>query len=502
VLFMDFIAEIRRRHFISDESISSIALSLNLSRTTVRKHLKTIEEPVYQRKNQSFPKLGEFQERLKQWLETESQLPKKQRRTAQRLFEGLQAEGYRGAYDSVQRYVKHWKIEQKMTPAATKAFIPLAFPPGETCQFDWSEEFVELGGIGRKIKVGHFRLSYSRKMFVVAYPCETQEMVLDAHNKAFVFFGGVPLRMVYDNPKTIVDTVFVGKERKFNRRFLTLANHYLFEPVACTPAAGWEKGQVENQVGNVREWLFTPRARFADFNELNAWLEQRCEELAERQHPTEKTRTIAECFSEEQLLLRPITAQFDGYVEHLLRVSSTCLVRLDRNHYSAPAVWVGKVVSVRVTADRLRLVADSDIIAEHARCFGRDKFIFNPWHYLPVLERKPGALRHGAPFQDWDLPVSIQLVRDRLWKQPKGDKAFVDVLLMAKEAGLEAMETACELTIETGIIHASVVINELRRLLEPPRVKTLTAAFSLSLREEPSADCSRYDSLLGGRYVH
>jgi len=339
-------------------------------------------------------------------------------------------------------------------------------------------------------------------MFVVAYPCETQEMVLDAHNKAFVFFGGVPLRLVYDNLKTVVDTVFVGKERKFNRRFLTLANHYLFEPVACTPAAGWEKGQVENQVGNVREWLFTPRARFADFMELNAWLEKRCEELAGRQHPSQKTRTIAECFNNEQPLLRPITAQFDAYKEHLLRVSSTCLVRLDRIHYSAPAVWVGKVVSVRVTADRLRIVADGDIIAEHARCFGRDKFIFNPWHYLPVLERKPGALRHGAPFQDWHLPVSIKVVRDRLLKQPQGDKAFVDVLLMAKEAGVEAMETACELTLETGIINASVVINELRRLLEPPRAKTLTAAESLSLRVEPTADCSRYDNLLGGRYVH
>ena len=189
MLFMDYIAEIRRRHLVSGESISSIALSLNLSRTTVRKHLKTIEQPVYQRKNQSAPKLGEFQERLKHWLETESHLPRKQRRTAQRLFEGLQGEGYLGAYDSVQRFVKDWKVEQKNTAAVTQAFIPLAFPPGETCQFDWSEETVELGNIVRKIKVGHFCLSYSRKMFVVAYPCETQEMVLDAHNRAFVFFG-------------------------------------------------------------------------------------------------------------------------------------------------------------------------------------------------------------------------------------------------------------------------------------------------------------------------
>jgi hypothetical protein len=147
-------------------------------------------------------------------------------------------------------------------------------------------------------------------------------------------------------------------------------------------------------------------------------------------------------------------------------------------------------------------VADGDIIAEHSRCFGRDKFIFNPWHYLPVLERKPGALRHGAPFLNWDLPVSIQVVRDQLLKQPQGDKAFVDVLLMAKEAGLEVMETACELTLETGIINASVVLNELRRLLEPPRAKALTASQSLILQEEPIADCSRYDSLLGSRYVH
>lgn len=119
-----------------------------------------------------------------------------------------------------------------------------------------------------------------------------------------------------------------------------------------------------------------------------------------------------------------------------------------------------------------------------------------------MLERKPGALRHGAPFLNWDLPVSIQVVRDQLLKQPQGDKAFVDILLMAKDAGLEAMETACELTLEMGIISASIVINELRRLLEPPRAKALTASQDLVLQEEPVANCSRYDSLLGGRYVH
>jgi len=186
--------------------------------------------------------------------------------------------------------------------------------------------------------------------------------------------------MVYDNPKTLVSTVLAGKERQFNRRFLTLANHYLFEPIACTPAAGWEKGQVENQVGNIREWLFTPQVQFPNFKALNSWLEKRCEELFQRPHPVEKTGTLAECFSAEQALLRPLMAPFEGYSEHLLRVSSTCLVRFDHNQYSAPAGWAGHVISVRATADHLRLVAERNLIAEHTRCFERDQWIFNPWH--------------------------------------------------------------------------------------------------------------------------
>jgi transposase len=211
--------------------------------------------------------------------------------------------------------VKHWKKQQAVRPAIKQAFVPLAFPIGETCQFDWSQETVELGGVVQTIKVAHFRLTYSRQMFVVAYPRETQEMVLDAHSKAFSFFGGVPKRMVYDNLKTVVDAVLVGKERRFNRRFLALANHYLFEPVACTPASGWEKGQVENQVGNIREWLFTPMAKFENFAALNKWLTTRCRELAGRSHPEQLSLTIADCFAEEQAILMPVKAIFDAYVE-------------------------------------------------------------------------------------------------------------------------------------------------------------------------------------------
>ena len=507
VLQMDVIAEIRRRHLVEKESISSLALAFKLSRPTIRKHLKTVEEPAYQRKHQPHPMLGWFHEQLHTWLEQEADLPRKQRRTAQRLYECLQVEGYQGSYTAVQRYVKGWKKNRSASPSIKQAFVPLAFPAGETCQFDWSHETVELGGVVQTIKVAHFRLSYSRQMFVVAYPRETQEMVLDAHNQAFAYFGGVPKRMVYDNLKTVIDAIFAGKERRFNRRFMALANHYLFEPVACTPESGWEKGQVENQVGNIREWLFTPMAKFADFAALNAWLAKRCRDLAGRTHPEQTSRSIADCFAEEQPLLMPVRASFEGYVEEMKRVSQLCLIRIDRNRYSVPAQWANSVVSVRLTADHVRIVGDGAMIAEHHRRFGRDHLICDPWHYLPVLEKKPGALRHGAPFQAWELPIPIKVVRDRILKQDQGDRAFVDLLLMAKalgDNGLDALEVACDLTLQTGVISAAIVLNEMRRLTEAAKPKGLsdTPASMPALTLEPVADCSRYDSLRSARHVH
>lgn len=359
-----------------------------------------------------------------------------------------------------------------------------------------------MSGSLQTVKVAHFRLAYSRQFFVVAYLRETQEMVLDAHIRAFAFFGGVPNRMIYDNLKTVVDTILVGKARQFNRRFLTLANHYLFEPVACTPASGWEKGQVENQVGNVREWLFTPRASFASLTELNVWLARRCRELAQRQHPTQSERTISKCFEDEQRLLRPITAPFDGYVEQMMRVSSTSLVRVDKNRYSVPVCFVGQAVSVRVSADQIRVVADKQVIAPHLRAWGRDSLICDPWHYLPVLEKKPGALRNGAPCVAWELPLAIQQVRDRILKHPKGDRAFVELLMLAGEAGLDALTVACELALESGAVTAPVVMNELRRLVAPNPPPSIEWPDGLTLALEPLADCGRYDHLLEGKRVH
>ena len=151
-----------------------------------------------------------------------------------------------------------WHRDRSAATAA--AYVPLSFAPGEAYQFDWSHEVVLIGGVTTTVKVAHLRLCHSRMFYVRAYPRESQEMVFDAHDRAFAFLGGACQRGIYDNMKTAVDAIFVGRERRYNRRFEQMCGHYLVEPVACTPASGWEKGQVENQVGLVRERFFTPQA--------------------------------------------------------------------------------------------------------------------------------------------------------------------------------------------------------------------------------------------------
>jgi len=498
VLIVETIAKIRIRYHVKGESIKQITRELGLSRNTVRKAIradKTANE--YERSTQVAPKLNDYKKQLTTWLEEDSKRPKSQRCSARRYHERLEATGYTGAYDSVQRFVKQWQL---MAGKVNTAFVPLYFSPGEAYQFDWSQETVELGGVVQTIKVAHFRLSYSRLSFVIAYPRETQDMLFDAHAQAFLFFNGIPLRGIYDNMKTAVDTVFIGKERKFNARFIQMLSHYLVEATACTPAAGWEKGQVENQVGNIREWLFVPRLKLPDMESLNAWLLTRCLEIAnKRHHPEQKDLTIMQVFEQdERITLRHIGSLFDGYLQRCCKVSSTCLVTFDRNRYSVDCRYAHHTVTVKAYARQIIITVKDQIIGEHARQFGRDKTMFSPWHYVPLLERKPGALRNGAPFHDWILPVGIQTVRESLMKKTGGDKQCVAVLLSISQHGLEAVNVACELALTDKAVSADYILNILSRLHLTPAPAVVLTPDHLKLQQEPLSNCSRYDELLRG----
>jgi DNA-directed RNA polymerase subunit K/omega len=372
----------------------------------------------------------------------------------------------------------------------------LWFAPGEAYQFDWSHEVVVLGGVTTTIKVAHIRLCHSRMFLVRAYPRESQEMVFDAHDHAFRLFGGMCRRGIYDNMATAVDTVFVGKERRFNRRFLRMCSHYLVEPTACTPAAGWEKGQVENQVGNAREHLFTPRLHFADYAELNAWLEARClAQVRESAHPEQTDKSVWQVFEAERASLIEYRGPFDGFREIEVAVSKSSLVRFDHNRYSVAVKAARRTAQLRVYAERVVVWCDGEIVGEHPRRFGRGQTAYDPWHYLPVLARKPGALRNGAPFKDWPLPAGLERVRRRLKGSDDGDRQMVKVLSAVLTDGLAAVEAACAEALADGVHSADVVLNILARQRDPGPPATILTPEALRLRHAPIADCARYDSL-------
>jgi transposase len=495
MLVVETIARIRREFFVQGRTIKQIARGLRISRNTVRKVLRSNATAFsYEREVQPLPKLGDWTEELDSLLATNAAKPARERLTLTRLFEELRALGYGGGYDAVRRYAKAWRRRQEGITQG--AFVPLTFAPGEAYQFDWSHEVVLINGTTVTVKVAHLRLCHSRMMFVRAYPRETQEMVFDAHDRAFAFFKGACRRGLYDNMKTAVETVLVGKDRAYNRRFLQMCGHYLVEPTACTPAAGWEKGQVENQVGVVRQRFFTPRLRFKSYDELNAWLLDRCVAYAKaHRHPELADQTIWSAFEAERPMLVPYAGRFDGFHTAPAAVSKTCLVRFDNNKYSVKAHAVGRAVEVQAYADRIVIRQDGAIVGEHRRCFGRGETIYDPWHYVPVLARKPGALRNGAPFRAWVLPGAMEQVRRRLAAAEDGDRQMVDILAAVLTDGLAAVEAACAEALGNGVHSADIVLNILARRRDPVAPITILTPDALRLRHEPAADCERYDRL-------
>ena len=499
MLVVETIARIRRDHLDRGKSIRRIARELKLSRNTVRKAIRgDVAAFGYERSVQPLPKLGPWIGELEGLLESNQGKRRRERLSLVRMFEQLQARGYEGGYDAVRRYATSWR--RRHSESGSQAYVPLIFDPGEAYQFDWSHEYAVVAGTTTRVKAAHLRLCHSRFFLVQIFPREGQEMVFEAHERSFRFFGGVCRRGIYDNMKTAVQTVFVGKARTYNRRFLEMCSHHLVEPVACTPGAGWEKGQVESQVGHVRGRLFVPRPRGRTYAEINGWLEDQCiAEAKRRRHPTIKDKTVWEVFQAERAYLMDYRGPFDGFNAVAAAVSKTCLVRFDRNQYSVESRAVGRTVDVCAYADRIVIRQDGETVGEHPRCFERNKVIYNPWHYVPILKRKPGALRNGAPFRDWALPKALRRVRARLVRHEDGDRQVVKILAAVLEDGLEAVEAACAEALAEGTCSADVVLNILARRRQPEPPAPIPTPAALRLRLEPKADCARYEGLMEAR---
>ncbi len=496
---MAMYAKIRRMHFREHLTISEIQRRTSLSRNTIKKWLRGSEAPHQQRRNRD-SKLTPFEPLLKLALETDAHRPKRDRRTAKRLFETIRQKGYTGGYSQLTDFIR--RTRQHATITGKSAFVPLKFQLGEAFQFDWSEEWLVIGGIYRKILVAHTKLCASRAFHLSGYPAQSHEMLFDAHTRAFTALGGVPRRGIYDNMKTAVDKVSKGNGRVVNTRFFAMTAHYLFDPDFCNVASGWEKGVVEKNVQDSRRrvWMDAKAQHFGSFDELNSWLEARCRALwLEVQHP-DAGITVADALEQEQIYLMPMPTPFDGYVEVLARVSSTCLVTVQRNRYSVPCHLANQKVAIHLYPARIEVSAENAIVACHTRLLERDQVSYDWQHYIPLIEKKPGALRNGAPFAEMPAPFAKLQTALRRRERQQGDRTMARVLAAVPAHGLEAVLVAVELVLESGVLSVEHVINVLARLSPSPLPAQVETR--LTLTEEPLADTSRYDSLNAQEVSH
>ena len=502
---MDMIGKIRRLHARDQLSEREIARRTGLSRNTVSKwlHAPLAEAPKYRRDPRP-NKLSSFEEALKQALTADARRPKHERRTARALFAEIKAAGYAGGYSAVTDFVRAWRQGEGQA-VHVSAFVPLNFELGEAFQFDWSEEGLVVGGIYYRVQVAHMKLCASRAFWLVAYPSQGHEMLFDAHTRSFAALGGVAHRGIYDNMRTAVDKVHKGKGRTVNARFAVMCAHYLYDPDFCNVASGWEKGRVEKNVQDSRRriWIEAARRRFGSFAELNAWLGERCRALwSEVRHPEHSQFSVAEMLEHERPHLMPMPEPFDGYVEKPARVSSTCLVSVARNRYSAPCELAGQMVSTRLYPSSVVVVADDVVVARHERLSNAGDTRYDWQHYIPLVQRKPGALRNGAPFAD--MPEALQQLRRGLLRQAGGDRVMAQVLAIVPTAGLEAVIVAVELAMESspasGRVSVEHVLNVLSRLSAPAAPQS--AETGLQVATPPLANTARYDSLRGQEVDH
>ncbi len=499
---MDLLSVIRRWHFRQHVPIREIKRRTGLSRNTIRKYLRAdTVEPKFKVPDRP-GKLAPFADKLTGWLRQEAGKSRKQKRTAKQMHADLVVLGYDGSYGRVAAFVRRWKTERQreQQTSGRGTFVPLVFAPGEAFQFDWSEDWAILGGRQVKLQVAHTKLSHSRAFIVRAYPLQTHEMLFDALTQAFRVLGGVPQRGIFDNMRTAVDRIGLGKVRQVNARFAAMASHYLFDPEFCNPASGWEKGQVEKNVQDARRRFWQPMPSFPDIDALNAWLEEQCiAQWGDIQHGV-LPGTVADVHAEEIVSLMPLGRPFDGFVEHAKRVSPTCLVTFERTRYSVPASFANQRVSLRIYPDRIVVAAEGQILCEHPRIIERShhlpgRTIYDWRHYLAVIQRKPGALRNGAPFAD--MPDAFRQLQGQLLRRPGGDREMAEILALVLHHDEQAVLCAVELALEAGVATKTHVLNILHRLTDgkAPPAAPIDAPQALRLEQEPVANVERYDNL-------
>jgi transposase len=410
-----------------------------IARKTVHKMLGYSAPPGYQRKQPiTRPKLEAFLGVIDQILEADKQQIRKQRHTSKRIFERLKQEhGYAGGYTVVKDYVREQSLRQK------EMFVPLVHPPGHA-QVDFGEADIVRNG---QVERAHFfamNLPQSDDAFVMAFPAETTEAFAEGHNQAFAYFGGVPQSIVYDNTKIAVAKILGDGTRRRTQAFTELISHYLFQERFGRPGKGNDKGKVEGLVGYARRNFFVPAPRCSSYEELNERLQTECRLRRERKLRGH-SETIGERFERDRAVMLPLPpVPYEACAKVTTRVTSLSLVRFDRNDYSVPTAYGHRQVLIKGFVDRVVISCSAEEIARHARSYEREDMIFEPRHYLALLEQKTNALDQAAPLVGWELPEEItrlhRLLEARQGK--RGKREYVQILRLLEIFPLDLVRRA------------------------------------------------------------
>jgi transposase len=465
---VELYGRVRRAVLVDGLSQRAVAREFGISRKSVRKMVAFSVPPGYRREQPvARPKLDAFVGVIDAMLEEDKTRPAKQRHTAKRVWERLKEEHqFTGGYTIVKDYLRGEQIRGR------EMFVPLTHPAGEA-QADFGEALAVIGGVECKAHYLAMDLPHSDDCFVVAFPAETTEAFLEGHVRAFAYFGGVPTRILYDNTKIAVAKILGGTDRQRTRAFSELESHYLFADKFGRPAKGNDKGKVEGIVGYARRNFMVPVPRFATWDAFNAHLEAACRKRRERTLRGH-TETIAERFERDRaaLLALPEVA-YEACEKISARVSSLALVRYRGNDYSVPTQHGHLQVLVRGYVHEVTIACGSEVIARHPRSYEREAVVYDPLHYLALLEQKTRALDQAAPLQGWQLPACYLQLRRLLEARLKhGGREYVQVLRLLETFSLVEVTQAIEEALELGTIGFDAVKHLLLCRIDqrPPRL--------------------------------
>jgi len=469
MLSVELYRRVRLACYVEGISQREAARRFHLARDTVKKMLGHSEPPSYRRRKPARrPKLDPFTAIIDGILEADKTVHRKQHHTAKRIFERLRDEhGFTGKQTIVKDYVRERRQRLR------EMFVPLAHPPGHA-QADFGEADAVIAGVTLRVHYFVMTLPHSDASFVAAYPAATTEAWLDGHNRAFAFFSGIPQSILYDNDRSIVARILPDGTRVRTRSFSGLQSHYLFEDRYGRPGKGNDKGNVEGVVGYARRNYMTPLPRFASFDAFNAGLEEQCRNR-QRDILRGHSETIGERFVRDREALSALPpAPFDACDKLGTQANSLSLVRYRSNDYSVPVAYGHQDVWVRAYVHEVIIGCGGEIIARHRRSYDREDMVFDPVHYLPLLEQKIGALDQAAPLIGWDLPEAFTTLRRLLEARmgKAGKREYVQVLRLLEGFDLGELHGAVREALRLGAIGYDAVKHLLLCRIErrPPRL--------------------------------